>query len=84
LELIDLNEEEQELLTYHIDDGDTIVEPEEVEERLDICEDCSYHSTDEVSNFCDRCGCLTKVRAHLMHEGCPLAKWPGDNLRDEE
>jgi hypothetical protein len=80
--LIELNEEEEQYLEEAVSEGNTLIEEEEVQERLDICEDCEYHNTEDLSNFCEVCGCMTKIRAHLLEEGCPMAKWPGDVFRD--
>lgn len=40
--------------------------------RLDVCRACAHHT----GQRCRLCGCFTYLKARLIHEPCPLNKWP--------
>jgi len=77
-----LNEEEQQALDELIEDGEPILETEEVDERLAVCIECEFCVYEDITASCDICGCMIKVRARQLNEGCPMSKWSGDNFRD--
>jgi hypothetical protein len=41
-------------------------------ERLRVCRACEHHT----GLRCRVCGCFTEVKARMLHEECPLGKWP--------
>jgi hypothetical protein len=40
--------------------------------RLDTCRTCEHHT----GIRCRVCGCFTSAKVKLVHEACPLGKWP--------
>jgi tetratricopeptide (TPR) repeat protein len=42
------------------------------QERLATCAPCDHHT----GLRCRLCGCFTATKAHLLHERCPIGKWP--------
>jgi hypothetical protein len=40
--------------------------------RLDTCGACEHHT----GVRCRVCGCFTNVKASMLHEECPIGKWP--------
>jgi tetratricopeptide (TPR) repeat protein len=40
--------------------------------RLQICAVCEHHT----GVRCKICGCFTGVKSRLLHENCPIGKWP--------
>jgi hypothetical protein len=45
---------------------------ETVHQRLQMCSSCEQHT----GLRCRVCGCFTKVKTRLLHEQCPMDKWP--------
>lgn len=45
---------------------------ETVQQRLQTCATCEHHT----GVRCRLCGCITSVKARMLHEECPIAKWP--------
>lgn len=45
---------------------------ETVQQRLRTCATCEHHT----GVRCRLCGCITSVKARMLHEECPIAKWP--------
>jgi tetratricopeptide (TPR) repeat protein len=43
-----------------------------VRQRLDTCRTCEHHT----GIRCRVCGCFTSAKVKLVHEACPLGKWP--------
>jgi tetratricopeptide (TPR) repeat protein len=41
-------------------------------ERLAVCGSCEHHT----GLRCRVCGCYTAVKSKMLHEACPLGKWP--------
>ncbi len=41
--------------------------------RIETCTSCEYHT----GVRCKVCGCFTAAKSRLLHESCPLGKWPG-------
>jgi tetratricopeptide (TPR) repeat protein len=47
--------------------------PAEVQRRrLQTCAGCEHHT----GVRCKICGCFTNVKSRLLHENCPIGKWP--------
>jgi tetratricopeptide (TPR) repeat protein len=46
--------------------------PELRQERLGTCAACEHHT----GLRCRICGCFTEAKARMLHEECPLGKWP--------
>ena len=48
------------------------------DERLAICADCE-HSRDMFArgwiNYCNKCGCMLKIKTRLKSNQCPIGKW---------
>jgi len=77
-----LNNEEQQALAELIEEGEPLLEAEEVEDRLVICAECEFCVYEDTTASCEVCGCMIKVRAQQLREGCPLSKWTGDNFKN--
>lgn len=43
------------------------------QQRLDICNDCSFY--DKENDRCKKCGCFLKVKTKWLSSQCPLKKW---------
>ena len=41
--------------------------------RIETCGSCEHHTAVR----CKVCGCFTAAKTRLLHESCPLGKWPG-------
>ena len=41
-------------------------------QRLQTCAVCEHHT----GLRCKICGCFTNVKSRLLHENCPIGKWP--------
>lgn len=46
--------------------------PEGYRARLAVCSRCEHHT----GIRCRLCGCLTAVKAGMLHERCPAGRWP--------
>jgi len=46
--------------------------PEVQRQRLQTCAVCEHHT----GLRCQICGCFTNVKSRLLHEDCPIGKWP--------
>ncbi len=46
--------------------------PEVQRQRLQTCAACEHHT----GLRCQICGCFTNVKSRLLHEDCPIGKWP--------
>jgi hypothetical protein len=42
-------------------------------QRIIVCASCEHHT----GVRCRVCGCFTTVKSKMLHERCPLGKWPG-------
>ena len=47
--------------------------PEVQRRRLQTCAGCEHHT----GMRCKICGCFTAAKSRLLHESCPIGKWPG-------
>jgi tetratricopeptide (TPR) repeat protein len=47
--------------------------PDVQQKRLDTCAACEHHT----GLRCKICGCFTNVKSRMLHEDCPIGKWPG-------
>jgi tetratricopeptide (TPR) repeat protein len=52
--------------------GFKTVPPETQRKRLQTCAACEHHT----GVRCKICGCFTSVKSRLVHEDCPIGKWP--------
>jgi tetratricopeptide (TPR) repeat protein len=52
--------------------GFKIASPELQKKRLETCKQCEHHS----GLRCRVCGCFTTAKSSLVHEDCPIGKWP--------
>jgi tetratricopeptide (TPR) repeat protein len=52
--------------------GFKTVSPEIQRKRLDSCASCEHHT----GMRCKICGCFTAVKSGMLHEDCPIGKWP--------
>jgi len=43
------------------------------QKRIQTCGTCEHHT----GMRCKVCGCFTHVKSKLLHEDCPIGKWPG-------
>ena len=41
-------------------------------QRLQTCAVCEHHT----GVRCKICGCFTNVKSRMLHEDCPIGKWP--------
>ena len=41
-------------------------------QRLQTCAVCEHHT----GVRCKICGCFTNVKSRMLHENCPIGKWP--------
>ncbi len=46
--------------------------PEVQKKRLQTCAACEHHT----GVRCKICGCFTNVKSRMLHEDCPIGKWP--------
>jgi hypothetical protein len=46
--------------------------PDTYQARVQVCASCKHHT----GLRCKICGCFTNVKARLLHEACPIGKWP--------
>jgi tetratricopeptide (TPR) repeat protein len=46
--------------------------PEVQRQRLQTCASCEHHT----GLRCKICGCFTSAKSKLLHESCPIGKWP--------
>jgi hypothetical protein len=46
--------------------------PEVQQKRLQTCAVCEHHT----GLRCKICGCFTNVKSRMLHEDCPIGKWP--------
>ena len=47
--------------------------PDLQQKRIQTCMACEHHT----GMRCKICGCFTHVKSRMMHEDCPIGKWPG-------
>ena len=52
--------------------GFKTVPPEIQRKRLETCAACEHHT----GLRCKICGCFTNVKSGMLHEDCPIGKWP--------
>jgi hypothetical protein len=64
-------------VTEHIADGCVYVSKDQLTERLQACETCSFRTALICSH--DSCGCLIWLKAKWRSEKCPAdpPRWPG-------
>jgi tetratricopeptide (TPR) repeat protein len=55
-----------------IGSGMKITPPDVQQKRLDTCASCEHHT----GLRCKICGCFTNVKSRMLHEDCPIGKWP--------
>jgi tetratricopeptide (TPR) repeat protein len=46
--------------------------PEVQRRRIETCATCEHHT----GMRCKICGCFTAAKSRLLHESCPIGKWP--------
>jgi hypothetical protein len=46
--------------------------PEVQRKRLQTCTACEHHT----GLRCKICGCFTSAKSRILHESCPIGKWP--------
>jgi tetratricopeptide (TPR) repeat protein len=46
--------------------------PEVQRQRLQTCASCEHHT----GLRCKICGCFTAAKSKILHESCPIGKWP--------
>ncbi len=46
--------------------------PEVQRQRLQTCASCEHHT----GLRCKICGCFTSAKSKILHESCPISKWP--------
>jgi tetratricopeptide (TPR) repeat protein len=46
--------------------------PETTQRRLQTCAVCEHHT----GMRCKICGCFTDIKSRMLHETCPIGKWP--------
>jgi tetratricopeptide (TPR) repeat protein len=59
-------------ITRFLGSGFKTATPEAYRERLAVCATCEHHT----GVRCRICGCVTTVKARLLHEQCPKSRWP--------
>jgi hypothetical protein len=47
--------------------------PDLQQKRIQTCMACEHHT----GMRCKICGCFTNVKSRMLHEDCPIGKWPG-------
>ncbi len=67
-----------DIFNYLLKHGDKelVVSEKVYNQRLEICESCSYFDTKQHS--CMECGCFIPSKAKSILESCPLNKWTAD------
>jgi tetratricopeptide (TPR) repeat protein len=55
-----------------IGSGLKTVSPDAQRKRLQVCAACEHHT----GVRCKICGCFTHVKSRMLHEDCPIGKWP--------
>ena len=46
--------------------------PASYQARLAVCAACEHHT----GVRCRLCGCITTAKARMLHERCPIGRWP--------
>ena len=46
------------------------------QKRMQTCATCEHHT----GMRCKICGCFTHVKIKMVHEDCPIGKWPGSEF----
>jgi hypothetical protein len=46
--------------------------PDIQQKRIQTCIACEHHT----GLRCKVCGCFTQAKTRLLHENCPIGKWP--------
>lgn len=59
-------------IVKHIASGGKKATPEQLKERLTICDGCEQKK----GNSCKLCGCALSIKASWTTQKCPLDKWP--------
>jgi tetratricopeptide (TPR) repeat protein len=59
-------------LAAFVGSGLRTVSPEIQRKRLQVCGSCEHHT----GVRCKICGCFTSVKSRMLHEDCPIGKWP--------
>ncbi len=59
-------------MTQFAGSGFKTTAPEVRRQRLQTCASCEHHT----GLRCKICGCFTGAKSKLLHESCPLGKWP--------
>ncbi len=52
--------------------GFKMTPPEVQRRRMQTCATCEHHT----GMRCKICGCFTAAKSRLLHESCPIGKWP--------
>jgi len=55
--------------------NETIVTDEAFNQRINICQKCTFYSADGMSPRCLQCGCFLDAKARLSDAKCPIDKW---------
>ena len=74
LEIVKLAGNFIKAVTNHVKDGGRKVSQEELQERLEQCNNCQFL----VKNRCRhmKCGCFITKKAKWRSESCPIGRWP--------
>jgi tetratricopeptide (TPR) repeat protein len=59
-------------MTQFAGSGFKMSPPEVRRRRLETCANCEHHT----GMRCKICGCFTAAKSRLLHESCPIGKWP--------
>ncbi len=60
-------------MTSFVGSGFKTTPPDVQQKRIQICTLCEHHT----GLRCRVCGCFTQAKTRLLHEDCPIGKWPG-------
>jgi hypothetical protein len=63
---------------HMLDPNAKIPDKKYVKARLDICESCPQFI--KLTSQCKECGCVMKLKTHLVHAECPIGKWSKWNI----
>jgi tetratricopeptide (TPR) repeat protein len=59
-------------MTNFVGSGFKTATPEVQRQRIQTCAVCEHHT----GQRCQICGCFTNVKSRMLHEDCPIGKWP--------
>jgi hypothetical protein len=62
--------------TFTLKDYNPMTSPEVQAMRLNLCQECDYHTTVLNKSRCSICGCFLKAKTSLKDQSCPHPEGP--------